>query len=150
MSAERNPQVELSFGSDIAYLDLVEGTTNEIARLTGFNDEDLFWIALAVREAVANAIRHGNQGNPAIPVKVVYRWEPNHLKIEVYDKGRGIDESKIPDPLAPENLLKPEGRGIFFVRSFMDKVRFKVLPEGGHVVIMEKSVRKEQRGHHEN
>ncbi|MFQ5928587.1 MAG: ATP-binding protein, partial [Acidobacteriota bacterium] len=62
------------------------------------------------------------------------------------DQGEGFDDSKIPDPLDPENLLKPSGRGIFYVRSFMDDVRYRVLPGGGLEMRMEKRLNHQKQG----
>ena len=136
-SPERN-EIELTFGSDIAFLDLVQEISDSISRMAGFSADDLYWIGLSVREAVTNAIQHGNQQDPEKRVRIAFRMGVDRISIVVRDQGRGIKETDIPDPLDPENLLKPRGRGIFFVRSFMDNVRFHVCPEGGHEVIMEK------------
>ncbi|MFZ0426989.1 MAG: ATP-binding protein [Acidobacteriota bacterium] len=136
-SPERN-EIELTFGSDIAFLDLVQEISDSVSRKAGFSADDLYWIGLSVREAVTNAIQHGNRQDPDKRVRVSFRLGTDRISIIVRDQGQGIRESDIPDPLDPENLLKPRGRGIFFVRSFMDNVRFRVCPEGGHEVIMEK------------
>lgn len=136
-SPERN-EIELTFGSDIGYLDLVQEIADSISRMAGFSADDLYWIGLSVREAVTNAIQHGNKQDPDKRVHIVFHLEADRIKIVVRDQGQGIKDSDIPDPLDPENLLKPRGRGIFFVRSFMDNVRFRVRPEVGHEVIMEK------------
>ena len=77
---------------------------------------------------------------------LVFRICEDRLEIIVRDQGKGIEGLDIPDPLDPENLLRPGGRGIFFVRSFMDNVDFRVAPEGGHEIVMEKVRSQEKRG----
>ncbi|HRR25384.1 MAG TPA: ATP-binding protein [Acidobacteriota bacterium] len=146
MTSERTQKVSLTIASDIALLDLVQEVTAQVGKLTEFTEDDLFWVGLDVREAVSNAIEHGNRGDVGKPVHITFEWTPGHLRVSVRDEGKGIDESALPDPLAPDNLLKPKGRGVFFVRSFMDKVRFHVLPEGGHEVVMDKWVKKQDEG----
>lgn len=138
MSAAEQNEIEFAFGSDITFLDLVQEISDRIARMLGFENDDLYWIGLSVREAVTNAIQHGNREDKDKKVRIIFDISDERLVITVRDQGKGIRESDIPDPLNPENLLKPRGRGIFFVRSFMDNVRFHVRPEGGHDVIMEK------------
>lgn len=146
MSLAVSRDIELSIGSDIAYLDMVQGVSDGASAIAGFDPDSQYWIGLAVREAVTNAILHGNQQNPEKKVVLVFRICEDRLKITVRDQGKGIKELDIPDPLDPENLLRPGGRGIFFVRSFMDKVDFRVPPEGGHEIVMEKIVSQEKRG----
>jgi serine/threonine-protein kinase RsbW len=138
VSAPVQNEIELSFGSDIAYLDFIQEVSDSVARMLGFDTDALYWIGLSVREAVTNAIQHGNRRDPSKKVRIFFRIAEDCLRITVRDQGDGIQETQIPDPLDPENLLKPGGRGIFFVRSFMDNVRFNVRPEGGSEIIMEK------------
>lgn len=139
MSSLGNNEIELTFGSDLSYLDFVQEVSDSLSRALGFDADSLYWIGLAVREAVTNAIQHGNREDRSKPVRVRFRVTDRILRIAVHDQGEGISEERIPDPLNPDNLLKPGGRGIFFVRSFMENVRFRVPPEGGHEIIMEKS-----------
>lgn len=138
MSSLRNNEIQLVLGSDIGYLDFVQEVSDSLTRQMGFDPDSLYWIGLAVREAVTNAIQHGNRHDVAKKVWVCFEVKDDRLKITVRDQGTGVKESQLPDPLAPENLLKPGGRGIFFVKSFMDSVRFRDPPEGGHEIIMEK------------
>jgi serine/threonine-protein kinase RsbW len=130
--------LELSFASELVYLDLVQSVAEGISRLAGFDSDSQYWISLSVREAVTNAVQHGNKGDKEKKVQLRFKLDSDRLLIGVKDQGEGIEEANIPDPLDPENLLKPGGRGIFFVRSFMDSMRFFVWPEGGHELIMEK------------
>jgi serine/threonine-protein kinase RsbW len=138
VSSSQHNEIEFAFGSDVAFLDLVQEISDQVARMAGFENDDLYWIGLSVREAVTNAIQHGNREDREKKVRIFFETSEERFLVTVRDQGEGIKETDIPDPLNSENLLKPRGRGIFFVRSFMDNVRFHVRPEGGHDVIMEK------------
>ena len=138
MSIAVSKDIELTFGSEISYLDLVQGVSDGASALAGFDSDSQYWIGLAVREAVTNAILHGNQEDAKKKVVLVFRICEDRLEIVVRDQGKGLKALDIPDPLDPENLLRPGGRGIFFVRSFMDSVDFRVPPGGGHEMVMEK------------
>jgi serine/threonine-protein kinase RsbW len=146
VSSLRNADVEVYFGSDLSYLDMVQEVADKISELVSFDDDARYWIGLAVREAVTNAIQHGNEGNLERRVQLRFKMAADRLVIAVRDEGGGLDESKIPDPLDPQNLLKPGGRGIFFVRSFMDNVRISNCPEGGCELIMEKLQNQKHQG----
>jgi serine/threonine-protein kinase RsbW len=93
-------------------------------------------IEIALREALANAIIHGNQEHPRKRVHVVCRCEPREVSIAVKDEGRGFDIDKLADPTAPENIGAVHGRGIYLMKALMDDVRFE---EGGAVVRMRTS-----------
>ena len=69
-----------------------------------------------------NAVLHGNAYDPNKKVTLAFERTARDLIIVIRDQGKGLDASRIPDPLAPENLLKTSGRGIFLMRSFMDVV----------------------------
>ncbi len=106
--------------------------------MVGFDEDGRYWVSLSVRESVTNAIMHGNSQDAAKKVGVRFKISNDRLTICVQDEGGGFDEGQLPDPLDPDNLLKPSGRGIFYVRSFMDDVRYRRLPEGGWEMRMEK------------
>ena len=93
-------------------------------------------VEIALREALANAIIHGNHENSGKHVHVRCRCEPTEISIAVKDEGRGFDIEKIADPTAPENRGSIHGRGIYLMKALMDEVRFE---EGGVVVHMRKS-----------
>src|SRR6266436_4066709 len=93
-------------------------------------------VEIALREALANAIIHGNHENPQKHVHVRFRCKPDEVSIAVKDEGRGFDINAITDPTAPENTGAIHGRGIYLMRAFMDEVRFE---EGGVLVRMRKS-----------
>jgi serine/threonine-protein kinase RsbW len=95
---------------------------------------------MSVRETVTNAIQHGNKLDQSKHVEIQYEVGPDRLTISVRDQGSGFRVSDLPNPLDPENLLKPSGRGIFYIRSFMDEVEFRPLSQGGMEVHMTKRV----------
>ncbi len=97
----------------------------------GLGEEIAFGIDMAVREAVTNAIVHGNQENEAKKVEVTFNCLEHALEIEVKDQGEGFDPAAVPDPTDPANILKTSGRGIFLMRTFMDEVDWLARPEGG-------------------
>ena len=104
-------------------------------------DEDTrHWVDVAVREAVANAIKHGNAQDPGKQVHVDLFREGDEVVIRVEDEGIGFDPAQLQNPLAPENLLKPNGRGIFYMKSFMDDIHYGSRPGGGTIVTLRKKV----------
>ena len=136
--------VRLDIGSAFDMLDFVEVVSGHMSRMVGFDDDTLHWISIAVRESVANAMKHGNKSDEAKRVRVEFTTSPadrpSELAIVVQDQGEGFDPGTVADPLAPENLLKSSGRGIFLIRSFMDEVEHRRIPEGGMEVRMVKRI----------
>src|SRR5688572_10511407 len=118
--------VRLDFQSTYEMLDFVQVVSDHLGRMAGLDDESLHWVGVAVRECVINAIRHGNKGDEEKQVHVEFtpleRDAPPGILIRVRDEGPGFDPASLPNPLAPENLLKASGRGIFLIRNFMDEM----------------------------
>ncbi len=81
-------------------------------------------IELAVTEAVANAIIHGNKSDPRKKVHAHISINPQQITLQIADEGLGFDYKKLADPTKQENLYKQGGRGIFFIQYFMDEVKF--------------------------
>jgi serine/threonine-protein kinase RsbW len=125
-------------------LDFVQVASDHLGRLAGLDDDALHWVGVAVRESVINAIKHGNRDDERKHVYVEFtplgNSTPAGIAIRVRDEGPGFDPDDIPDPLAPENVLKASGRGIFIIRTFMDEMRLQRAPEGGMEVVMVKRV----------
>jgi serine/threonine-protein kinase RsbW len=134
--------VRLDIGSAFDMLDFVEVVSGHMSRMVGFDEDALHWISIAVRESVANAMKHGNKGDETKRVAVEFAASPadhpSELVILVRDQGEGFDPESVADPLAPENLLKSSGRGLFLIRSFMDDVALRRAPEVGMEVRMVK------------
>jgi serine/threonine-protein kinase RsbW len=108
----------------------------DFARNCGVAEEAAFGIDMAVREAITNAIVHGNKEDDAKQVEVAFTCIANGVEIEIKDQGEGFDPVHVPDPTAAENLMKTSGRGNFLMRSFMDEVHWEARPEGGTTVRM--------------
>ena len=127
MSADR---VSYTFDSTLETVNNAEETASRIAAEAGFDDEEIMKISMAVREAAINAVLHGNAYDPSKKVTFAFERTTQDLVIVIRDQGKGLDVSRIPDPLAPENLLKTSGRGIFLMRSFMDAVEIRPTESG--------------------
>jgi serine/threonine-protein kinase RsbW len=110
----------------------------DFARNCGLADEAAFGIDMAVREAITNAIVHGNKEDETKTVEVTFNCGDQAVEIEVTDQGEGFDAAHVPDPTAPENILKTSGRGNFLMRNFMDEVQWLPRPSGGTTVRMVK------------
>jgi len=123
-------RVSYTLESTLASVNSAEETATRFAARSGFDEDEVMRISMAVREAMVNAVLHGNAYDPAKKVFLVFERTPGSLVITITDQGKGLDPSKIADPLAPENLLKQSGRGIFLIRSFMDDVQIRPLPSG--------------------
>jgi serine/threonine-protein kinase RsbW len=119
MSEDR---VSYTLDSTLETVNSAEETASRMAAEAGFDDEEIMKISMAVREAAVNAVLHGNAYDPNKKVTLAFERTPRDLVIIIRDQGKGLDAAKIPDPLAPENLMKTSGRGIFLIRSFMDVV----------------------------
>jgi serine/threonine-protein kinase RsbW len=140
----RGGTVRLQMHSRFELLDFVQTVTDRLAELAQLDDDASHWIGVAVRESVINAIKHGNREDIQKLVTVEFAFEPvagpTELIVRVLDEGEGFEPQEIADPLAPENLLKASGRGIFFMRSFMDDVTIRRGPERGMEVRMVKKL----------
>ena len=110
----------------------------DFIRTCGVSEESAFGIEMALREAVTNAMVHGNQEDESKFVEVIFNCHDDELEVEVRDQGEGFDPANVPDPTNAENLLKTSGRGIFLMRTFMDQVEWVNRPEGGTAVRMRK------------
>jgi len=123
--------VELKINSSLEYSDLVENITTNLTFLAGCNPDQIYFIQMAVREIVTNAIQHGNRFDINKHVSIQYLFDRRSFEVQVRDQGAGFDYSHLPDPCDPANLMKSSGRGIFLVRSFMDDFSLRRIPEQG-------------------
>ena len=141
---ESRSLVRLKIHSVFDMLDLVQLVSDHVGQLAGLDEDAIHWVGVAVRESVINAIKHGNRLDEAKQVTIEFAFvpsrHPTELVVSVIDQGEGFVVEEVANPLAPENLLKSSGRGIFFMRSFMDDVQLLKVPEGGMEVRMMKKL----------
>ena len=135
--------VRLEFTSAFEMVDFVQVVSDHMSQSVGLDEDSSHWVSVAIRESVINAIKHGNRNDSTKKVFVEFETtiaEVAELAIRVRDQGEGFDPEAVADPLAPENMLKSSGRGIFLIRSFMDDVQLQRAPEGGMEIRMVKRV----------
>ncbi len=141
---ENRSLVRLKIHSVFEMLDLVQLVSDRMGQMAGLDEDAVHWVGVAVRESVINAMKHGNRLDETKSVTIEFAFvpaaTPTELIVRVMDEGEGFEPDLIADPLAPENLLKSSGRGIFFMRSFMDDVSVHRVPEGGMEVRMVKKL----------
>jgi serine/threonine-protein kinase RsbW len=114
----------------------VEAAADQLATEAGLNEDQRFHIAMAVHEATINAVLHGNGYDPARHIDVSLENTGTALIFTIADQGQGFDPDNLPDCLAPENLLRGTGRGIFLIRSLMDEVHFRQLHPGTELTLV--------------
>ncbi len=129
---------EIKLPSRLESIDEAVVQAIEFAKSVGFSEEEAYPIDMAVREAVANAVKHGNLLDETKQVEIALSSSDKDFEISVRDFGEGFAVDEIPDPTNPENLLKANGRGILFIRTFMDEVEWFPHPKGGTVIKMTK------------
>ena len=136
--------VRIELPSSFELLDLVQIVSDRLSALAGMEEDAMHWVSVAVRESVINAIKHGNKEDHAKHVTVEFllspRQRPEEFVVEVLDEGAGFDPDHVANPLDAENVLKSSGRGIFFMKSFMDDVTMSRRPQGGMSVRMSKKL----------
>ncbi|MBA2339716.1 MAG: ATP-binding protein [Pyrinomonadaceae bacterium] len=122
-------------------IETIAGATAAVikeAESFGFSGEALDGIDMAVREAVTNAVLHGNKQDATKTVNVIVERNSDSFVVAVQDEGEGFNPSDVPDPTDEQNLLKASGRGMLFMRAFMDEVEWTKHPAGGTIVRMTK------------
>ena len=128
--------VSYTLDSTLETVDHAEENASRIATELGFQEDEVMQISMAVREGAVNAVLHGNAYAPDKKVVLAFERNGEDLVITIRDQGRGINLNEIPNPLAPENLLKTSGRGIFLMRSFMDVVEIRPSQTGTEVKLI--------------
>lgn len=131
---------ELRLPSRVEAVDEAASAVAGVVSRSGISEDVAFGIDMAVREAITNAVVHGNKLDETKVVAIDVKSSPDSLEISVHDQGQGFDPETISDPTNEENILKTSGRGIFFMRNFMDEVDWSVHPGGGTTVRMFKRI----------
>lgn len=141
-NAESRPEIlyDRRLESTLASVDASEEIAKALAAQLGFDEEETYHIGYAVREAVVNAVVHGNLYSANKRVRLLVERVASWMQVTVEDEGQGFEEGKQADPLADENLLSQSGRGILIIRAFMDEVSIGRAGSGGTRIVMRKSL----------
>jgi serine/threonine-protein kinase RsbW len=129
-------RLNLRLNSTMESVAEVEAAAEKLATEAGLDEDERFHVTMAAREAAVNAVLHGNEYDPAKQIAASFENTGTALVIIIADQGKGLDPETLPDPLAPENLLRGSGRGIFLIRSFMDEVHFRQLHPGTELTLV--------------
>ncbi len=138
-SSETGP-IRMSLSSRFENIEMAQHLCGKLLEGRGLPDETRHWILMALREALANAIKHGNGQDMTKRVHLEMDVKDHTLKIRIRDEGIGFDPANVADPLAPENRFKTSGRGIFYMKTFMDEVRFSRVDGGGMEIVLTKDL----------
>ncbi len=122
--------------SDPELLPEVEEFVLNIAKEINLNHDKINNLTLSVSEAASNSMVHGNKLDPNKKVEITVTVDDDKMELTFKDEGKGFDVSNVPDPTAPENILKDSGRGIHIMRSFLDDIKYKFTPEGTEVTLV--------------
>ena len=136
LSEPKKVRQTIALKSTMESVNEVEAIADKVAGEAGLDEDTRFHVTMAVREATINAVLHGNEYDPAKQITATFENTGNDLVFIITDQGKGLDPETLPDPLAPENLLRGTGRGIFIIRSFMDEVHFRQLHPGTELTLV--------------
>jgi serine/threonine-protein kinase RsbW len=133
-------RIEITISSRFENIELVQVIAEHLCENAGVDEDGSHWIGMAVREAVANAIKHGNKLDVRKKVFATFELAGLELEITIADEGQGFDPNTVSDPLNPQNLMKTSGRGIFYMKTFMDQIQYSFHPGGGTSLVMTKNL----------
>lgn len=145
MANSGTDELEISIPSSYDAMEKVAAMIERAGDQAGISEDDEVDLMISVMEAVNNAIQHGNKEDVSKQVHVKIETEPGMLVCYVRDEGPGFNPERVPDPLSPDNLLNPSGRGILMMREFMDQVEFSA-NEAGTSVRMAKQFSASRQG----
>jgi serine/threonine-protein kinase RsbW len=132
--------INLVLDSTLDSVDIAERAALDLARESGFREEDLDRIGMSVRECMVNAVVHGNRYNSHKKVRLALSRTPERFTVRIADQGEGFNPDALPDPLSGDNLLRHSGRGIFLMKAFMDDLQVRSLEPAGTEVTLVKNV----------
>ena len=139
-ASHKPEEVDQFLESTLESVDQAEELAVGMAQRAGLDEDELMKVGMAIRESMVNAVVHGNRYNANKKVRFSVSSNAERLLVQVGDEGEGFDFNSIPDPLAPENLMRTSGRGIFLIRSFMDDFQMRHLENGGTEVTLVKNL----------
>ena len=138
-SQDERGTITLTIGSRLEFLSMVHALIEGITRQFELDDETSGALMIAVIEAGTNAIQHGNAFADDKTVTFEFKVSAGDVLVRVDDNGRGFDPAKVEDPTDPSNLLDPNGRGLYLMRTLMDEVKFDVRSDHGTTVRLRKT-----------
>ena len=139
-SSNETGPIRMSLSSRFENIEMAQHLCGKLLEGWELNEETTHWILMALREALANAIKHGNGQDMAKRVHLEMEVKDHTLRIRIRDEGTGFDPAGVADPLAQENRFKTSGRGIFYMKTFMDEVRFSRVDGGGMEIVLTKDL----------
>ncbi len=128
--------VSLTCNTDLRFIDLIQVVGSELMKHMNFSHEDGERVWLAIQEGIGNAMRHGNKLDKRKSIAVDFIPLANRLEIRIHDTGKGVDLDSLPNPNLPENLLKPCGRGVYFMKQVMDQVVMETDEKGSTLLLV--------------
>jgi serine/threonine-protein kinase RsbW len=134
----QNKRIAITLETLLESVDLAESIVIRVSDAAGFSEDECHKIGMSIREGVINAYNYGNSQDRRKKIFFSVEFEADKMIVRIVDQGRGFDVTKVPDPLAEENLLRTSGRGIFLMRAFMDEFSVQHAPDGGAEIIMAK------------
>lgn len=126
------------FASTLASVDSAEAMVVESAATLGLDEDARMDLGLAIREAMVNAVAHGNGYSPDKQVRFILETRPDAVRVTIIDQGEGFDLNKVPDPTQGENLMRESGRGLLLMQAFVDEFSVKRSASGGAEVVLVK------------
>jgi serine/threonine-protein kinase RsbW len=126
------------FASNLASVDAAEAMVVESAAALGFDEDARMDLGLAIREAMVNAVAHGNAYSPDKQVRLILAVSAGSIRVTIIDQGEGFDLNQVPDPTRGENLLRESGRGLLLMQAFVDEFSVKRTAAGGAEVVLVK------------
>ena len=135
----------MSLSSRFENIEMAQHLCSQLLEGRDVPEETRHWILMALREGLANAIKHGNRQDVSKHVHLEMDIVADTLAIAIRDEGPGFDPGAVGDPLSPENRLKTSGRGIFYMKTFMDDVTFARGERGGTVLTMRKHLKTDRK-----
>lgn len=129
-------RISIRVHAHLKYTDLFHTVLAQVAKDLAIAPDRMDWVALSLREAVNNAVLHGSKNDPKRWIEVEMEVTGHALILRIWDEGQGFPEAVLRDPRKSENLLKPNGRGIFLIRQFVDKVEFDRDHKGRFGIVM--------------
>lgn len=131
-----NSKYEIEIQSNPTNLITIEEFISYVAKEEGLDPDKLPGLLIAITEATTNAIIHANKKDESKKVFISVDREENKLIFVIKDEGLGFDPENIPDPTAPENLMKDSGRGLYLMRIFCDELKYNITPTGTETILI--------------